>query len=205
MRRDPDVTRAGMSVLKIRGSNSCGRGVEGSGFVYAPDRIMTNAHVVAGVDDPQVVVGDESVGATVGFYDSDLDIAVLDFDSGEAKPLSFDTDAQPKDDVAILGYPQDGPFDIEAGRIRAEQRLRSPDIYGKGAVIREVYSVRGLVRPGNSGGPLLDSAGRVVGVVFAASVTDGQTGYALTASQISKAAAEGVTSDSEQDTGGCVG
>jgi S1-C subfamily serine protease len=87
--------------------------------------------------------------------------------------------------VAIVGYPQDGPFDVQTGRIRAEQNLRSPDIYGGGTVVREVYSIRGLVRPGNSGGPIVTPDGRVAGVVFAASVTDPETGYALTSEQVS--------------------
>ena len=124
MVRDPDVTRAGSSVLKVRGTNECGRGIEGSGFLYAQDRLMTNAHVVAGVDDPQVVVGDDTTDARVVFYDSELDVAVLDFDSGAIPVLPFtlpDEPAQPKDPIAILGYPQDGPFDIETGRIRATQ------------------------------------------------------------------------------------
>jgi S1-C subfamily serine protease len=208
MVRDPDVTRAGSSVLKVRGTNSCGRGIEGSGFVYAEDRLMTNAHVVAGVDDPEVVVGDESTDATVVFYDPDLDVAVLEFDSGVIPALAFTgpgEPAQPQDPVAILGYPQDGPFDIESGRIRATQTLRSPDIYGDGAVIRDVFSIRGLVRPGNSGGPIVDSAGRVAGVVFAASVSDDDTGYALTADQVRDAAEEGATSIAERSTEGCVG
>jgi S1-C subfamily serine protease len=208
MLRDPDVTRAGTSVLKVRGTNSCGRGIEGSGFVYADDRLMTNAHVVAGVDDPQVVVGDDSIDAKVVFYDSDLDIAVLAFDSDAIPALPFtgdDDPGQPKEPVAILGYPQDGPFDIESGRIRAKQTLRSPDIYGDGAVIRDVFSIRGLVRPGNSGGPIVDSAGDVVGIVFAASVTDDDTGYALTADQVRDAADEGRVSDTEKSTEGCAG
>ena len=208
MVRDPDVTRAGSSVLKVRGTNECGRGIEGSGFVYAQDRLMTNAHVVAGVDDPQVVVGDDTTDARVVFYDSELDVAVLDFDSGAIPVLPFtlpDEPSQPKDPIAILGYPQDGPFDIETGRIRATQRLRSPDIYGDGAVIRDVFSIRGLVRPGNSGGPIVDSAGQVAGVVFAASVTDDDTGYALTADQVRDAADEGSASDTEQSTEGCAG
>jgi S1-C subfamily serine protease len=195
-------------VLKVRGTNECGRGIEGSGFVYADGRLMTNAHVVAGVRDPQVVVGDDATDAKVVFYDSDLDIAVLAFDSGAIPPLPFtdaDDPAQAKDPVAILGYPQDGPFDIESGRIRAKQTLRSPDIYGDGAVIRDVYSIRGLVRPGNSGGPIVDSAGQVVGVVFAASVTDDDTGYAITADQVREAADEGRTSDTEASTQGCAG
>jgi S1-C subfamily serine protease len=208
MLRDPDVTRAGTSVLKVRGTNDCGRGIEGSGFVYADDRLMTNAHVVAGVDDPQVVVGDDTIDAEVVFYDSDLDIAVLSFDSDAIPVLPFtDTGgpAEPKDPIAILGYPQDGPFDIETGRIRAKQTLRSPDIYGDGAVIRDVYSLRGLVRPGNSGGPVVTSAGKVAGVVFAASVTDDDTGYALTADQVREAAEDGRLSDQEVSTEGCAG
>jgi S1-C subfamily serine protease len=206
MKRDPDVTRAGASVLKVRGTNDCGRGIEGSGFVYAANRLMTNAHVVAGVDDPQVIIGDDAHDAKVVFYDSDLDIAVLEFDSGDVPALPFTPEgepAQPRDPVAVLGYPQDGPFDIESGRIRAMQTLRSPDIYGDGAVIRDVYSLRGLVRPGNSGGPIVDSAGEVAGVVFAASVTDDDTGYALTAEQVATAAADGRASDSEVSTQGC--
>jgi S1-C subfamily serine protease len=208
MLRDPDVARAGASVVKVRGTNDCGRGIEGSGFVYAKDRVMTNAHVVAGVDDPQVFMGDDAIDARVVFYDYQLDIAVLDFDSGDIPVLRFNPEAEPamaKDAIAILGYPQDGPFDPQSGRVRAEQRLRSPDIYGNGAVIREVYSLRGLVRPGNSGGPIVDSAGRAVGVVFAASVTDDDTGYALTAAQVADAAAEGRTNEGTRDTQGCAG
>jgi S1-C subfamily serine protease len=202
---DPDVERAGGGVLKIRGTNECGRGVEGSGFLYADDRVMTNAHVVAGVDDPEVVIGEESVSAEVVYYNPDLDVAVLSVDSGEAPTLSFDRTAEPQDGVAILGYPQDGPYDVQPGRIRSEQRLRSPNIYGDGAVIRDVYSLRGLIRPGNSGGPIVSSGGDVVGMVFAASVTDHDTGYALTATQIASSAAAGLTSSSEVSTGGCAG
>jgi S1-C subfamily serine protease len=204
--RDPDVLRAGESVLKVRGTNDCGRGVEGSGFVYADGRLMTNAHVVAGVDEPEIEVGDESVPATVVRYDPDLDVAVLAFDSGSVPPLPFndrDEPAEQRDSIAVLGYPEDGPFDQQAGRIRDQQRLRSPDIYGSGAVIREVYSLRALVRPGNSGGPVVSSAGEVVGVVFAASVTDDDTGYALTTNQVAQTAAAGVTSDREVSTGDC--
>ena len=208
IRRDPDVERAGESVLKIRGTNDCGRGVEGTGFLYARDRLMTNAHVVAGVDDPEVEVGEDNVPATVVEYDPELDIAVLEFDSGSLPLLAFndpDSPARSKDAVAILGYPEDGPYDVRAGRIRDQQRLSSPDIYGDGKVIRDVYSVRGLVRPGNSGGPIVTSGGEAVGVVFAASVTDEDTGYALTSAQVAQAAALGVTSDSAVDTGDCAG
>jgi len=202
---DPDVERAGASVLKIRGTNECGRGVEGSGFLYAGNRLMTNAHVVAGIDDPEVVVDDDAVPADVVYYNPDIDVAVLSFDSGDLPTLGFDRTAEAPDGVAILGYPQDGPYHVEPGRIRSEQRLRSPNIYGDDTVIREVFSLRGRILPGNSGGPIVSSAGDVVGVVFAASVTDHDTGYALTAAQVSAAAAAGLSSSSQVSTGGCAG
>jgi S1-C subfamily serine protease len=207
LRKDPDVVRAGSSVFKVHGTNSCGRGVEGSGFLYAPGYLMTNAHVVAGVSRPTVQIGDDGdtreVSGKVVLYDPQEDVAVIEFDSGDAKPLSFDAAAGPRDGVAILGYPQDGPYDVEPGRIRAEQRLRSPDIYGNGTVIRNVFSLRGLIRPGNSGGPIVDSDGEVAGVVFAASVTDRDTGYALTAEQVQQLASAGVGRTSRVSTGGC--
>jgi S1-C subfamily serine protease len=200
---DPDVEDAASSVVKIRGTNQCGRGVEGSGFIYADDRVMTNAHVVAGVDDSEVEIGSSSVSAEVVYYNPDLDVAVLAADTSGQPELQFDQTAGAEDGVAILGYPQDGPYDVQPGRIRSEQRLRSPNIYGEGTVIREVFSLRGLVRPGNSGGPIVSSAGDVVGVVFAASVTDHDTGYALTAEQVGRSAAVGVTNDDEVSTGDC--
>jgi S1-C subfamily serine protease len=202
---DPDVVRAEPGVLKIRGTNDCGRGIEGTGFVFAPDRLMTNAHVVAGVDEPEVEIDGTTESAEVVYYNPDLDVAVLRLDTGTIDPLPFDTTAKAEVGVAILGYPQDGPYDVEVGRIRSEQRLRSPNIYGQGTVIREVFSIRGLVRPGNSGGPIVDSDGDVVGVVFAASVTDKDTGYALTADQVADSAADGQASDDEVSTGDCAG
>ena len=204
--RDPDVVRAGESVLKVRGTNDCGRGVEGSGFVYAAGRLITNAHVVAGVDDPEIEIGDDEFAATVVEYDPKLDVAVLAFDSGAVDVLPFNDTGDPAErteSVAILGYPEDGPFDVQPGRIRDVQRLRSPDIYGDGAVIREVFSLRGLVRPGNSGGPIVSSDGHAVGIVFAASVTDEDTGYALTAAQVHDAAVQGETNTDEVSTGDC--
>lgn len=194
------------SVVKIRGANRCGRGVEGTGFVYAEDRVMTNAHVVAGVEDPEVNIGGGTELARVVLYDPELDIAVLAVDTGSAPVLAFDTTVKAEDPVAIVGYPQDGPFDVQTGRVRSMQNLRSPDIYGSGTVIREVFSIRGLVRPGNSGGPIVTPQGRVAGVVFAASVTDEETGYALTAQQVADSASRGRsagTDGGEVGTGDC--
>jgi S1-C subfamily serine protease len=155
---------------------------------------------------PEVELGDgTSVTATVVLYDPDVDVAVLALDDGDLPHLVFDRDAAPGDGVAIVGYPQDGPYDVHSGRIRSEQRLRSPDIYGEGTVIREVFSLRGLVRAGNSGGPILSSGGDVVGLVFAASVTDADTGYALTADQVAQSAALGLTAEEAVGTGACTG
>ena len=164
---------------------------------------MTNAHVVSGVDEPVVVAGERELPAEVVYYDPDTDIAVLAVEDLRGPILRFDRNGRPRQAAAVLGYPQDGPYDVQAARIRAEQRLRSADIYNQGSVVREVFSLRGLVRPGNSGGPLVSSAGRVLGVIFAASVTDGDTGYALTADQVADAAASGLTRTRAVDTGDC--
>lgn len=201
--QDPDIARAEASVYKLRGNNKCGQGVEGSAFLYNPHRLMTNAHVVAGVRDPKVVVGDSLKPATVVYYNADIDLAVLAVPDVDGPYLAFDKNGHRKQTGAALGFPQDGPYDAQPIRIRAEQRLRSPDIYGKGTVTREVFSLRGSIRPGNSGGPLVATSGKVLGVVFAASVTDRQTGYALTADQVSDAAAKGIGSRSGVGTGGC--
>jgi len=196
-----EATRS--SVVKIRGANRCGRGVEGTGFVFAEDRVMTNAHVVAGVSDPEVSIGGGTELARVVLYDRELDLAVLALETDDVPVLEFDPGVGAEDPVAIVGYPQDGPFDVQTGRVRAVQNLRSPDIYGQGTVVREVYSLRGLVRPGNSGGPIVTPQGRVAGVVFAASVTDPETGYALTAQQVRASARAGASAEREVGTGDC--
>jgi len=204
MLADPDVVAAQPSVVKVRGSNGCGSGVEGTGFLFAPGRLMTNAHVVAGVTRPEVEVDGSSVVATVVLYDARLDVAVLALPDSGLPRLGFDTEAVPDDNVAVVGYPEDGPYSVEVGRIRSQQRLRSPDIYGGGTVLRQVFSLRAEIRPGNSGGPIVTSGGDVAGMVFAASVSDRETGYALTASQLAESAARGITSAAPVDTGTCV-
>jgi S1-C subfamily serine protease len=159
--------------------------------------------VVAGVDKPVVLVGESEKPARVVYYNSKTDVAVLAVDGLTGPYLRFDRHGQSRQAAAVLGYPQDGPYNVQAARIRGEQRLRSPDIYGNGTVVREVFSLRALVRPGNSGGPLVSSAGKVLGVIFAASVTDTDTGYALTSEQVAGAAAQGLTRSAGVDTGAC--
>jgi S1-C subfamily serine protease len=201
--RQPLVRAAYSRIAKVTGVARCSRGLEGSGFVYAPQRVMTNAHVVAGVGAPQVEVGGHSYEATVVVFDPEVDIAVLYVPRLEVKPLSFDYTGKADDSAVVLGYPENGPFDSEPARIRSEERLRGPDIYGDRTVTRQAFSIWASVRPGNSGGPLLSNKGTVYGVVFAASVEDNRTGYVLTAEQVSDDARDGVTATQEVSTRTC--
>ncbi|MEJ8279713.1 MarP family serine protease [Pseudonocardia spirodelae] len=209
--RSPVVTEVRDRVLKVRGrAPSCRRALEGTGFVVAPQRVMTNAHVVAGTSSTTVEVTTASgrtrqLDADVVFYDPEVDVAVLAVPDLEEQPLQFSPDpARVGDDVIILGYPLDGPYTVTPGKIRERIRLRGPDIYEQGSVLRDVYTVRAVVRSGNSGGPMIAPDGRVVGVVFGAALDDSETGFVLTAEQVAQAlnvAASGATASA--DTGSC--
>lgn len=201
---DPDIARAADSVVKVVGeAEQCSRGLGGSGFVYAPQRVMTNAHVVAGVSTVEVEVDGRRLGAEVVVFDPTLDVAVLAVDGLERPALAFDPSGAQDDRAAILGFPEDGPFSAVPARIRAEQRLVGQDIYRNEPGVRQVLSVRSTVRPGNSGGPLVSTSGEVYGVIFAASLTDADTGYALTAEQVAQDAASGVAAQAPVSTGAC--
>ncbi|HEY6739461.1 MAG TPA: MarP family serine protease, partial [Actinopolymorphaceae bacterium] len=202
---DPDVERAAESVVKVNGlAMRCGRSLSGSGFVYARGRVMTNAHVVAGVRSPQVETRDgETYDADVVLYDPRRDVAVLRVPDLPEEPLPLDDSAEPNDNGVVLGYPGNGELQAAAARIRSEQRLRGPDIYGEQQVVREVLSLYAEVRPGNSGGPLVSPSGTVTGLIFAASVEDSATGYALTVDEIAADARQGADSRTPVDTGAC--
>ncbi|CAA9343137.1 MAG: Putative serine protease [uncultured Nocardioidaceae bacterium] len=198
------VRDASGGVVKVLGeAPQCGSNLQGSGFVYAPERVMTNAHVVAGVDALSVTVDDDVYEASVVLYDPDLDVAVLRVDGLPVTPLSFDEGADSGDSAAVLGFPENGAYDVRPARLRSQQRLSSPDIYGDGQVSREVFAVRALIRQGNSGGPLVSPQGRVYGVVFAASLADDRTGYVLTARQVARDAAAGQGAEQPVPTGDC--
>ena len=198
------VRTARESTVKITGdARSCDRRLEGSGFVYAPHRVMTNAHVVAGVRSPHVQAGGQQLDAVVVVYDPDRDVAVLDVPGLAARALPFTGPASAGDSAVVAGYPQDGPFSAVAARIRQRQEIRGPNIYDSGTVIREVYALRAQVLPGNSGGPLLAPSGGVDGVVFAASTETADTGYALTAGEVASDAAAGRTASGPVSTGRC--
>lgn len=201
--RLPLVRDAYNRIAKITGVANCARGLEGSGFVYASQRVMTNAHVVAGVSAPRVAVNGHSYDATVVLFDPSVDIAVLYVPKLTAKPLVLDEGGKADASAVVLGYPENGPFDAEPARIRSEERLRGPDIYGDSTVTRRAFSIWASVRPGNSGGPLLSPKGTVYGVVFAASVEDNRTGYVLTAAQVSADAAAGARATGEVSTRSC--
>ncbi|HEY0472359.1 MAG TPA: MarP family serine protease [Kribbella sp.] len=201
--RFPAVKDAYSRIAKVTGVANCSRGLEGSGFVYAPQRVMTNAHVVAGVSSPKVEVNGKPYDATVVLFDPSVDIAVLYVPNLNAKPLVFDQSGKADAPGVVLGYPENGPFKSEPARIRSEERLRGPDIYGDRTVTRSAFSIWASVRPGNSGGALLSSKGTVYGVVFAASVEDNRTGYVLTAEQVSADAAAGARATQEVSTRTC--
>ncbi|MGW4379384.1 MarP family serine protease [Kitasatospora sp. NPDC004531] len=200
------VQKAKGSLVKVLGTApSCGKTLEGSGFVFAPHRVMTNAHVVGGVDEPTVQIGGigQLYDATVVRYDWQRDIAVLDVPRLNAPPLTFAGDARTNDSAIVAGFPENGSFNVQPARIRGRIQANGPDIYHRGQVVRDVYSVRSLVRQGNSGGPLLTPDGQVYGVVFAKSLDSADTGYVLTAAEVKDDVLQGATAAGRVDTEGC--
>lgn len=193
------------SVLKIRGTApSCSRALEGSGFVVAPQRVMTNAHVVAGTDETAVETSQGRLPARVVYFDPEVDIAVLAVPRLEAPPLTIaSTPGRAGDSAIVLGYPQDGPYTATAARIRSEITLQGPDIYDSSTVRRDVFTIRAQVRNGNSGGPLVTPSGEVIGVVFGASVEDADTGFTLTTKQVRSVIDEAPTLSARVGTGAC--
>ncbi|GAB3007850.1 acid resistance periplasmic serine protease MarP [Mycobacterium bourgelatii] len=206
LRDSPVVAAVAPSVVKVRSlAPSCQKVLEGSGFVIAPNRIMTNAHVVAGSDTVQVYVSGKRLDATVVSYDPRVDIAILAVPELEAPPLIFaETEAKSGASVVVLGYPGGGNFTATPARIREAIKLSGPDIYrNPQPVTRDVYTIRATVEQGDSGGPLINLNGEVLGVVFGAAVDDADTGFVLTASEV---AAQRAKMDATQkvDTGTCV-
>ena len=200
------VRSAESSIVKIVGdAPGCGKQIEGSGFVFSPQHVMTNAHVVGGVTSPTVQIGGvgQQYRAKVVLYDPETDIAVLYVPGLQASPLKFDTSAKAEDDAVVAGFPEDGPFSAVAARIRQEMDAQGQDIYDQNTVTRDIFSLYSTVLQGNSGGPLLSPSGEVYGVVFAKSLQDSTTGYALTASQVSQDAQQGADLTSAVDTDGC--
>ncbi|MEU3253955.1 MarP family serine protease [Streptomyces sp. NPDC006997] len=190
------------STVKVEGVSGT-QGREGSGFVYAAERVMTNAHVVAGIDEPTVRVGGvgRAYEARVVLFDPDKDVAVLYAPGLAAPALAFDDAAARGDAAVVAGYPQDGGLDLQAATVANRVRANGQNIYSDDTVTREIYAIRSTVRPGNSGGPLLTTDGRVFGVVFARSTSDAETGYVLTAAEVAAEAERAAGATAAVDTG----
>jgi S1-C subfamily serine protease len=203
--QSPAVVLARHDVLVIHGeAPSCSRDIQGSGFVFAPQHIMTNAHVVAGVRELTVAQSDGTTyDATVVLYDSQRDVAVLYVPQLQVQPMAFAAPVNTEANAVVVGYPLGGPFTPVPARVRERLRARGPNIYQNASVTREIYSLYAPVRPGNSGGPLLTPSGGVLGVVFAASLDDSSTGYALTAAEVAPDAKAGASARAKVATGAC--
>ncbi|HEV3376666.1 MAG TPA: MarP family serine protease [Thermoleophilaceae bacterium] len=180
--RDPQVQRAGRGVVRVLGT-ACGLGVQGSGWVARNGVVVTNAHVVAGQDDTTVQVGGEGdrLDTEPIWFDARNDLALLRVPELAGAPrLRMNEGADAGTSAAILGFPEDGPYDVQPGRLGQTSTVVSQDAYGRGPVRRTITALRGLVRQGNSGGPMVDGNGRVVSTIFAATVSDGgQSGYGI--------------------------
>ncbi len=210
---DPNVARtqgvvdAAGSIVKITGvAQSCHQGQEGTGWVVSPGRVVTNAHVVAGIKRATVRVrgtGRSYTGQVVVF-DPQRDLAVLFVPNLPAEPLPLGSDLERGDGGVVAGFPLDGPYRLDAARVRQVLNARGADIYGKPGTLRQVYSLYARVQPGNSGGPLLSTEGEVVGVIFAKSLDDDFTGYALTLDEAAPVLRAAAGATARVGTGGCL-
>lgn len=178
------VNKDRMSVVKIEG-RGCGGIVEGSGFVVGSDLVATNAHVIAGITSPRVLDTNGSHSVQVLWFDPDLDFAVLRVSGLAGAPLVFNTDNQPRGTpAAVLGFPGGGSFIADPAAILDQFTANGRNIYNRGNTDRDVYEISADVIPGNSGGPLIDKEGSVIGVIFAQSTSYAHVGYALSSSQV---------------------
>jgi uncharacterized membrane protein required for colicin V production len=204
--RDPEVRAAGASVVRILGT-ACGLGIEGSGWIAGPGLVVTNAHVVAGEDDTTVQIRGtgQKLDAHAVAYDSTNDVAVLRVRGLDGVPsLSLAADPSSGTEAAILGFPENGPYDVRAARLGQTRAVVSEDAYGNGPVTRQMTTFRGVVRSGNSGGPVVDTAGRVVTTVFAKSTGSSRSGgYGVPNALVRRALDRAVGEGQAVSTGAC--
>ncbi|WP_427015573.1 MarP family serine protease [Pseudarthrobacter sp. P1] len=201
----PALAAASSSVLKITGTAfQCGQNQTGSGFVVAPDRVVTNAHVVAGVSSPVVELpGGGSAAGRVVFFDPQKDLAVVAVDGLGVAPLPLGPALVAGNSAAFAGYPLGGPFQLRPAAVASEGPLMVPDIYGTNPVVAQVYQLAGNVQQGNSGGPLLDTAGQVVGVVFAKATSTANVGFAFTMDELGPVASVAPSLSEPVSSGHC--
>ena len=176
---DPDVLDASSRAVRITGI-ACGYGVEGSGWVAAPNTVVTNAHVVAGETVTRVQVSGRGARkhARIVFFDEKNDIAILRVPELGLAPLPLD-EPEPDESVAVIGFPENGPLDIRPGRTGGTRRVLSSNAYNQGPIERTVTSLRVYVRPGNSGGPVVNADGEVVSTIFASRADSSRSGYGI--------------------------
>jgi hypothetical protein len=197
---DPRIVAAGGSVVRVL-STACGLGIEGSGWAVRPDLIVTNAHVVAGADDTTVTTAaGVELDATAVYYEPKDDLALLKVEA-KLPTLPVATGDDSGAEAAVLGYPENGPYTVTPARVGETRTTISEDSYGRGPIERTITALGGDVRSGNSGGPLLNAMGEVVGVVFAATTNGPTGGFAVPAAEL--AGATDQVSDSRVDTGAC--
>jgi S1-C subfamily serine protease len=195
---------AELGTVQVLGSG-CGGILEGSGFVAATGLVVTNAHVIAGIHAPMVRVSDRQYPAVPVLFDAELDVAVLHVDGLTTAPLQLDPEVAMRGDAgAVVGFPGGGPLQARRAAVRRALEAVGRDIYGDGEVLREVYELQTRVRPGNSGGPFALPDGEIAGVVFAASTTDDQLGYAIASTEILPLVRRAENRTSSVGTGGCV-
>jgi hypothetical protein len=197
---DPPILHAGDSVVRVL-STACGLGIEGSGWAVRPNLIATNAHVIAGADDTTVTTqSGVELDATAVYYQPEDDLALLRVNA-EMPTLPMASSSSVGADAAVLGYPENGPYTVTPARIGDTRETISEDSYGRGPIERTITALGGDVRSGNSGGPLLDGAGRVVGIVFAATTSGPPGGFAVPVGEVREALHH--VSESAVDAGPC--
>lgn len=202
----PALNRAAGSVLKIAGTAyECGQNQTGTGFVVSPDRVVTNAHVVAGVSQPVVEMPDGGAyPGRVVYFDTRHDLAVLAVDGLPAQPLPLSADLPDGSPAAFAGYPHGGPFQSKPATVQDIATVLVPDIYGSDPSPEEIYRLAGDVQPGNSGGPLLTTDGRVAGVIFAKATADTEMGFAITMDDLNPVASQAPVLSAAVSSGQCI-
>ncbi|MDQ0767719.1 S1-C subfamily serine protease [Pseudarthrobacter defluvii] len=202
----PALNKAAQSVLRIAGTAyECGQNQTGSGFVVSEDRVVTNAHVVAGVSQPVVEMPDGgAMPGRVVYFDTKRDLAVLAVDNLPSRPLPLSRDLPGGSQAAFAGYPHGGPFQSKPATVQDIATVLVPDIYGNNPSPEDIYRLAGDVQPGNSGGPLLTTEGQVAGVVFAKATSDAEVGFAITMNDLEPVAEQAPALSSPVSSGQCI-
>ena len=202
----PALNKAAQSVLRIAGTAyECGQNQTGSGFVVSEDRVVTNAHVVAGVSQPVVEMPDGgAMPGRVVYFDTKRDLAVLAVDNLPSQPLPLSRDLPGGSQAAFAGYPHGGPFQSKPATVQDIATVLVPDIYGNNPSPEDIYRLVGDVQPGNSGGPLLTTDGQVAGVIFAKATSDADVGFAITMNDLEPVAGQAPALSAPVSSGQCI-